>query len=67
MARRIPVALIQTARLAWSADRRMVLTIVVCQLLSGIGMAVMLSAVAQALPQLMADDPREVWPARGRR
>ncbi|MFE0726564.1 ATP-binding cassette domain-containing protein [Streptomyces mutabilis] len=67
MARRIPAALFQTARLAWSVDRRMALTIVVCQLLSGIGTAVMLSAVAQALPQLMADDPREglarAWPA----
>ncbi|MGW1728202.1 ATP-binding cassette domain-containing protein [Streptomyces sp. NPDC002306] len=67
MARRIPAALIQTARLAWRVDRRMVLTIVVCQLLSGIGTAVMLSAVAQALPQLMVADPRaglaRAWPA----
>ncbi|MFH7595580.1 ATP-binding cassette domain-containing protein [Streptomyces racemochromogenes] len=67
MARRIPAALIQTARLAWSVDRRMALTIVVCQLLSGIGTAVMLTAVAQALPQLIVDDPRQglarAWPA----
>ncbi|MFI6528241.1 ATP-binding cassette domain-containing protein [Streptomyces uncialis] len=67
MARRIPAALIQTARLAWSVDRRMALTIVVCQLLSGIGTAVMLTAVAKALPQLMVDDPRQglaqAWPA----
>ncbi|MFJ9942844.1 ATP-binding cassette domain-containing protein [Streptomyces erythrochromogenes] len=67
MARRIPAALIQTARLAWSVDRRMALTIVVCQLLSGIGTAVMLIAVAKALPQLMVDDPRQglahAWPA----
>ncbi|MFE3327936.1 ATP-binding cassette domain-containing protein [Streptomyces sp. NPDC059176] len=67
MARRIPAALIQTARLAWGVDRRMALTIVVCQLLSGIGTAVMLSAVAKALPQLMVDDPRQglahAWPA----
>lgn len=67
MARRIPAALIQTARLAWSVDRRMALTIVVCQLLSGIGTAVMLTAVAKALPQLMVDDPRlglaHAWPA----
>ncbi|MFJ9821183.1 ATP-binding cassette domain-containing protein [Streptomyces sp. NPDC101151] len=67
MARRIPAALIQTARLAWSVDRRMALTIVVCQLLSGIGTAVMLTAVAKALPQLMGDDPRQglahAWPA----
>ncbi|MEV5279768.1 ABC transporter ATP-binding protein [Streptomyces sp. NPDC006692] len=59
MARRIPAALIQTARLAWSVDRRMALTIVVCQLLSGIGTAVMLTAIAKALPQLMVDDPRQ--------
>ncbi|MGW2082982.1 ATP-binding cassette domain-containing protein [Streptomyces sp. NPDC001939] len=67
MARRIPAALIQTARLAWSVGRRMALTIVVCQLLSGIGTAVMLTAVAKALPQLMVDDPRQglaqAWPA----
>ncbi|MER0477254.1 ABC transporter ATP-binding protein [Streptomyces sp. Edi2] len=67
MARRIPAALIQTARLAWSVDRRMALTIVVCQLLSGMGTAVMLTAVAKALPQLMVDDPRQglahAWPA----
>ncbi|MFD4635082.1 ATP-binding cassette domain-containing protein [Streptomyces sp. NPDC058284] len=67
MARRIPAALTQTARLAWSVDRRMALTIVVCQLLSGIGTAVMLTAVAKALPQLMVDDPRQgldhAWPA----
>ncbi|WP_328792907.1 MULTISPECIES: ABC transporter ATP-binding protein [unclassified Streptomyces] len=67
MARRIPAALIQTARLAWSVDRRMALTIVVCQLLSGVGTAVMLTAVARALPQLMVDNPRQglshAWPA----
>ncbi|MDN0199999.1 ABC transporter ATP-binding protein [Streptomyces sp. S.PNR 29] len=67
MARRIPAALLQTARLAWTVDRRMAVTIVVCQLLSGIGTAVMLSAVAEALPRLMVDDPREglahAWPA----
>ncbi|MFJ9566934.1 ATP-binding cassette domain-containing protein [Streptomyces fuscichromogenes] len=67
MARRIPAALIQTARLAWRVDRRMALTIVVCQLLSGVGTAVMLGAVARALPQLMVADPRaglaRAWPA----
>ncbi|MPY62997.1 ABC transporter ATP-binding protein [Streptomyces spongiae] len=67
MARRIPAALIQTARLAWTVDRRMAATIVVCQLLSGIGTAVMLGAVAEALPRLMVPDPRDglaqAWPA----
>ncbi|MGW7369897.1 ATP-binding cassette domain-containing protein, partial [Streptomyces sp. NPDC054841] len=67
MARRIPAALIQTARLAWSVDRRMAVTIIVCQLLSGVGTAVMLSAVARALQQLMVSNPREglahSWPA----
>ncbi|MFF7534266.1 ATP-binding cassette domain-containing protein [Streptomyces bobili] len=58
MARRIPTALAQTARLAWTVDRRMAITIVVCQLLSGLGTAVMLSAVAEALPRLMVADPR---------
>ncbi|MCX4682163.1 ABC transporter ATP-binding protein/permease [Streptomyces sp. NBC_01433] len=67
MARRIPAALTQTARLAWTVDRRMALTIIVCQLLSGLGTAVMLTAVSLALPQLMAADPREglarAWPS----
>ncbi|WP_261994283.1 ATP-binding cassette domain-containing protein [Streptomyces sp. t39] len=67
MARRIPAALFQTARLAWQVDRPMALTIVVCQLLSGLGTAVMLGAVAEALPQLMVADPRQglthAWPA----
>ncbi|MFE0508670.1 ATP-binding cassette domain-containing protein [Streptomyces sp. NPDC058964] len=67
MARRIPMALAQTARLAWSVDRRMTITIVVCQLLSGLGTAVMLSAVAEALPELTASEPRQglqrAWPA----
>ncbi|MET8689208.1 ABC transporter ATP-binding protein [Streptomyces sp. NPDC004732] len=67
MARRIPAALLQTARLAWTVDRRMAITVVVCQLLSGLGTAVMLGAVARALPQLTAADPREgltrAWPA----
>ncbi|WP_438272489.1 ATP-binding cassette domain-containing protein [Streptomyces bobili] len=58
MARRIPTALAQTARLAWTVDRRMAITIVVCQLLSGLGTAVMLVAVAEALPRLMVSDPR---------
>ncbi|MGA5506978.1 hypothetical protein [Streptomyces umbrinus] len=68
MARRIPQALAQTARLAWSVDRRMVITIMVCQLLSGIGTFVMLTSVSHALgPLLGADDPRAglkaAWPA----
>ena len=67
MARRIPTALAQTARLAWSVDRRMALTIIVCQLLSGVGTAVMLTAVAKALPQLTASDPRPGSGTRGRR
>ncbi|MFG2479210.1 ABC transporter ATP-binding protein [Streptomyces fagopyri] len=66
MARRIPRALVQTARLAWSVDRRMAATIVGCQLLSGVATAVMLGAVARALPQLAASDPRDglarAWP-----
>ncbi|MFJ2744862.1 ATP-binding cassette domain-containing protein [Streptomyces sp. NPDC087440] len=68
MARRIPTALAQTARLAWSVDRRMVLTVLVCQVLSGIGTAIMLAAVARALPHLFtASSPaaalHAAWPA----
>nr|WP_234380658.1 ABC transporter ATP-binding protein [Streptomyces sp. CMB-StM0423] len=67
MARRIPTALAQTARLAWSVDRRMTLTILVCQVLSGLGTAVMLTAVAKAMPHLATADARtgleRAWPA----
>ncbi|WP_246573999.1 ATP-binding cassette domain-containing protein [Streptomyces genisteinicus] len=67
MARRIPTALAQTARLAWSVDRRMTATILVCQVLSGLGTAVMLTAVSRALPHLTASDARtgltQAWPA----
>lgn len=67
MARRIPMALAQTARLAWSVDRRMAITILVCQLLSGLGTAVMLTAVSKAMPLLATTDPRAglegAWPA----
>ncbi|GFN00575.1 ABC transporter [Streptomyces fulvorobeus] len=52
MARRIPAALGATFRLAWSVDRRMVATVLVCQVLSGIGTAVMLAAVADAMGPL---------------
>ena len=67
MARRIPTALVQTARLAWSVDRRMTLTILVCQVLSGLGTAAMLTAVAEAMPHLATSDARtglgKAWPA----
>jgi ATP-binding cassette subfamily B protein len=67
MARRIPTALTQSARLAWSVDRRMTLTILVCQVLSGIGTAVMLTAVSKAMPHLATSDARtglsRAWPA----
>ncbi|MFJ1895831.1 MULTISPECIES: ATP-binding cassette domain-containing protein [unclassified Streptomyces] len=67
MARRIPMALGQSARLAWSVDRRMTITILVCQLLSGLGTAVMLTAVSKAQPHLATSDARtglkEAWPA----
>ncbi|NBE56671.1 ABC transporter ATP-binding protein [Streptomyces boluensis] len=68
MARRIPAALGQTARLAWSVDRRMVIAILTCQLLSGVGTAVMLAAVAAAMRHLFsAADAgtalRAAWPA----
>jgi ATP-binding cassette, subfamily B, bacterial len=68
MARRIPAALGQTARLAWSVDRRMVLTILTCQLLSGVGTAVVLAAVAKAMAHLFAGTSpaaalSAAWPA----
>ncbi|MFI0966434.1 ATP-binding cassette domain-containing protein [Streptomyces sp. NPDC021080] len=67
MARRIPMALAQSARLAWSVDRRMTITILLCQVLSGFGTAVMLTAVSKALPHLAGSDARtglrHAWPA----
>lgn len=67
MARRIPMALAQSARLAWSVDRHMTITILLCQLLSGLGTAVMLTAVSKALPHLTTSDARtglwQAWPA----
>jgi ATP-binding cassette, subfamily B, bacterial len=68
MGRRIPQDLAQTARLAWSVDRRMVITIMVCQLFSVIGTFVMLTSVSHALgPLLGADDRRAglkaAWPS----
>ncbi|MET7988469.1 ABC transporter ATP-binding protein [Streptomyces sp. NPDC005281] len=67
MARRIPMALAQSARLAWSVDRRMTITILLCQVLSGLGTAVMLTAVSKALPHLATSDARsglrQAWPA----
>ncbi|MDF3301401.1 ABC transporter ATP-binding protein [Streptomyces sp. K1PA1] len=67
MARRIPTALLQTARLAWAVDPHMAITILLCQILSGVGTAVMLTSVARALPRLTTADPRtglvHAWPA----
>ncbi|WP_328580445.1 ABC transporter ATP-binding protein [Streptomyces sp. NBC_00370] len=67
MARRIPTALAQSAKLAWSVDRRMTITILLCQVLSGLGTAVMLTAVSKALPHLATSDARtglgQAWPA----
>ncbi|MFJ4878865.1 hypothetical protein ACIP93_27185 [Streptomyces sp. NPDC088745] len=53
VARRIPTASAQTARPAWSVDRCMVITVPACQLLPGLGTAVVPTAVAQALPHLL--------------
>ncbi|MFD7663479.1 ATP-binding cassette domain-containing protein [Streptomyces sp. NPDC059788] len=68
LARSIPAALAQSARLAWEADRRMVVTIAVCQLLAGIGTAVMLTSASRALKTLFrAQDAHQgltaVWPS----
>lgn len=68
MARRIPAALGRTFRLAWSVDRHMVVTVLVCQLLSGIGTAVMLASVADAMGPLFGSTDaaaglHRAWPA----
>ncbi|MFC8263829.1 ABC transporter ATP-binding protein [Streptomyces sp. NPDC005146] len=68
MARRIPAALGRTFRLAWSVDRHMVVTVLLCQLLSGVGTAVMLASVADAMGPLFgsadaAAGLHRAWPA----
>ncbi|WP_407563410.1 hypothetical protein [Streptomyces sp. 184] len=67
MARRIPTALAQSARLAWSVDRRMTLTILVCQVLSGLGTAVVLTAVSKAMPTSPPPTPAPASNGPGRR
>ncbi|WP_063759449.1 MULTISPECIES: ATP-binding cassette domain-containing protein [Streptomyces] len=54
LARRIPTALAGAARLAWAADRRMVMTIAGCQLLSGLAAAVLLTTISRAMKTLLS-------------
>lgn len=53
MGRKIPQALTMTIRTAWQVDRRMVLAILTCQLLSGVATALALTAVARAMKALL--------------
>ncbi|MGI5336282.1 ABC transporter ATP-binding protein [Streptomyces sp. CA-181903] len=65
---RIPALLAQIARMAWAVDRRDVLVLVGCQLLSGTAAAVGLAATARAMTPvlgggLVPDRIREALPA----
>ncbi|MET9395792.1 ATP-binding cassette domain-containing protein [Streptomyces sp. NPDC006624] len=53
MCRRLPSVLGHTARMAWSVDRRGVVLLVVCQLLTGIAAAVVLAFTAQAMSHIL--------------
>ncbi|MEU8542963.1 ABC transporter ATP-binding protein [Streptomyces sp. NPDC048717] len=53
MARRVPSAIGQTARMAWRVDRAALMVMVSGQLVAGVFMAVMLAAVARAMVPLL--------------
>ncbi|WP_432119742.1 ATP-binding cassette domain-containing protein [Streptomyces sp. bgisy032] len=53
MCRRLPSVLGHTARMAWSVDRRGVVLLVGCQLLTGIAAAVVLAFTAQAMSHIL--------------
>ncbi|MFF2025583.1 ATP-binding cassette domain-containing protein [Streptomyces sp. NPDC058171] len=51
---RLPSVLAHTGRLAWAADRRAVLLLLVCQALTGVAAVVLLAATARAMRALVA-------------
>ncbi|CAL9325268.1 Vitamin B12 import ATP-binding protein BtuD [Streptomyces sp. enrichment culture] len=53
MCRRLPSVLGHTARMAWAVDRRGVLLLLACQLLTGIAAAVVLAFTAQAMTHVL--------------
>ncbi|WP_405579579.1 ATP-binding cassette domain-containing protein [Streptomyces sp. NBC_01190] len=54
---RLPSVLGQTARMAWTIDRRAVLLLLSCQILTGIASAVLLTATARAMRPLVGAAP----------
>lgn len=54
---RLPRVLGQTARMAWAIDRRAVVLLLVCQVLTGAAAAVVLSGTAQAMAHLLGTGP----------
>ncbi|MFJ3203076.1 ATP-binding cassette domain-containing protein [Streptomyces sp. NPDC086989] len=68
MARRVPAALAQTARLAWAVNHTAFLWLVCAQLLGGVCTAAGLAAVSRAMGPLLADGSPEqriagaTWP-----
>ncbi|MEU9123214.1 ABC transporter ATP-binding protein [Streptomyces sp. NPDC048506] len=53
MCRNIPSLLTDIAKMAWAIDRRDVLVLVGCQILSGVSAAVVLAAIGQAMAPLV--------------
>ncbi|MFF7886417.1 ATP-binding cassette domain-containing protein [Streptomyces sp. NPDC020794] len=55
MCARLPRVLAQTARMAWAIDRRAVLLLLACQLLTGAAAAVLLANTARAMRPILAE------------
>ncbi|MFI2205652.1 ATP-binding cassette domain-containing protein [Streptomyces sp. NPDC020192] len=53
MCRRLPSVLGHTARMAWAVDRTGVVLLLVCQLLTGVAAAVVLTSTAQAMRHIL--------------
>jgi ATP-binding cassette subfamily B protein len=57
MCSRLPSVLRQTGRMAWDIDRPAVILLVVCQLLTGVAAAVLLTATARAMGPILGGGP----------
>jgi ATP-binding cassette subfamily B protein len=57
MCRRLPSVLAHTARMAWAVDRTGVVLLLVCQLLTGLAAAAVLTFTARAMTHVLGDGP----------
>ncbi|MFE6358519.1 ATP-binding cassette domain-containing protein [Streptomyces sp. NPDC057806] len=56
MCAQIPRVLARIGRLSWKTDRRAVQLLLVCQVLTGVSAAVLLTATAEAMQPILSDD-----------